>query len=736
MYNDFYNNILPGNYALTKSMELTKINTSGTLWYTKKFLVLYYFVFLTNDIYTRTYINKIVEIFDDYINSLDNSLKSCAEKFFYGDSESINFKSENFISFSNFTDFTNFNSEGEKQDYDRAARKYYFSLLMGVGGQTGVKKELKELIKAPGFVYDEANLSNLIKEAAIKVAVEQINNGHAISDNSVKYVISDEAIGELISISQTQSINESDVNKAMSSYPKERMNVTTIKNDVVAFIRNERQILFYYGFVHSKSSGATDFEFSSLTPIGHEALKANFYEFLAIWEHQKVKMISQPVTAEINDVPAHASTSGKFSISYTPYLDILGTLSRRNSFSVEEYMYIISRRNHNYSADTWNSHEDDIFSHITDIKAKVLSFGRIRDTKEEDGRKELLKYMLGVRSDMSLDNNLNPIAFCKYDNRKWVASDNQKLESIYKVYKNLNNYKILKYKDLFERCEDDLSNRYVANSNGNTIVMDPKVKIDWDLYNMREDKFILFSIVFTISASKCGFELLNLDKNSIVSVVDDSLNNFRNLLKNYGLTSKIKIKSMLMLILSALNNEDYSKFIDEAEGKEQVLAEYKSESASDLFARLEQLSSANSSVDGERHRNTSLIGILKSYYMARFLENNLLKCECCGHETFITQSGEPYVEFHHLIPFSIVNGPDHYLNLYGLCPNCHRKIHFIKIDEKENQYKKIDTNNYLRLSIEDRLRKLKDENILQSYHLEYLLADRAISQSQYNIIAA
>ncbi|HOO06823.1 MAG TPA: hypothetical protein PLH83_10110, partial [Ruminococcus sp.] len=44
LYSDFYSRLLPGNYALTKSMELTKIHNSGTLWYTKKSLTLYYFI--------------------------------------------------------------------------------------------------------------------------------------------------------------------------------------------------------------------------------------------------------------------------------------------------------------------------------------------------------------------------------------------------------------------------------------------------------------------------------------------------------------------------------------------------------------------------------------------------------------------------------------------------------------------------------------------------------------------
>ena len=34
-------------------------------------------------------------------------------------------------------------------------------------------------------------------------------------------------------------------------------------------------------------------------------------------------------------------------------------------------------------------------------------------------------------------------------------------------------------------------------------------------------------------------------------------------------------------------------------------------------------------------------------------------------KTFINTNNLPYLEFHHLIPFSTDNGPDHYLNLYA-----------------------------------------------------------------------
>lgn len=95
-YDEFANSLLPGNYALTKSMELTKVQNSGTLWYTKKFLTLYYYIFLSNDIMTKTYQQKVIEIFDDFINSLPSEVQENAERYFYPENEAINFKSEHF----------------------------------------------------------------------------------------------------------------------------------------------------------------------------------------------------------------------------------------------------------------------------------------------------------------------------------------------------------------------------------------------------------------------------------------------------------------------------------------------------------------------------------------------------------------------------------------------------------------------------------------------------------------
>lgn len=50
------------------------------------------------------------------------------------------------------------------------------------------------------------------------------------------------------------------------------------------------------------------------------------------------------------------------------------------------------------------------------------------------------------------------------------------------------------------------------------------------------------------------------------------------------------------------------------------------------------------------------------------------KCEYCGEDGFITDSGQIYLESHHIIPFS-KGGSDIDGNVAALCPNHHRQAH-------------------------------------------------------------
>ena len=51
-------------------------------------------------------------------------------------------------------------------------------------------------------------------------------------------------------------------------------------------------------------------------------------------------------------------------------------------------------------------------------------------------------------------------------------------------------------------------------------------------------------------------------------------------------------------------------------------------------------------------------------------------CELCGNKApFETKDGKPYLEVHHVVPLSM-DGNDDISNTLGLCPNCHRRMHY------------------------------------------------------------
>lgn len=737
-YEQFYSTILPGNYALTKSMELTKVQSSGTLWYTKKFLVLYYYVFLSNDIMTHEYVNRVTEYFDRYINSLPEEVQDEARNFFYPDNPAINFHSEDFRTFASFASVNDFENQAARTEYYQKAKKMYFTILMGSGGQTGVKKALKEAVSRPGFVYSELNIRNAIMNGVVSVCKEQIVDGARLTDNSVKYIISQQSIDEITRVSTHETLTGRRIRDIISAHNNHRYAFNSIENDMVGFIRNERQIMYYYGYFHSKTAGVNDFEFSSLTPIGELALKANYYEFLAIWEHQKIKMISQPAKADINDIVACENAAENFGISFSPYTDVIGHILRQGALPLDQYKYVVSRRKHNISEEEWIQIESEVISHIDDIKALLVGCGRKGDIDNADGRKELLKYVLGLRSDLPTDNGTNLYGVIT-QRGNYTCSDRNWLERIFCIYMKLQKYKVEKYSELFVSCEEDLKVRYIAGLNGNNVEVDPHVKINWDLYNIRPDEFILIATMASIAAKTLGVELIGAGVRETTENVLTEFNlKFSSLLRLLGYRSDSAKRQVIRKVLSALNSDDYSAFMDnQTDENNQVLAAYRNADVADLRTRIEEISTrANTDMEEGRIRNTNLISLLKSYYMAMYLENSTLRCECCGEETFITEAGEPYVEFHHLIPFNIANGPDHFLNLFALCPNCHRKIHFLRLTDKQQTYADLSANNYMQISFVDRLRNLKDAMILRSYHLEYLLAENAITLEEYESIAA
>jgi len=734
LFDDYVNTLLPGNYALTKSMEIVKAKTSGTLWYMKKFLVLYYYIFLSDEIETDQYISKVVNTFDSYIDSMPDVQRNAAKDFFYpSGNKYINFKSNDFVKFSSFASYTVFVDLDEKKKYNASSRKCYFMLLMDVGGQTGVKKEFKKRIALPGFVYSPEGVKKVLFDSAIDICFEQINLFGMVRDNSIKYIFPKNVMEKIQLLSSGCTYEE--IRKIATS---EEINpkYKNIENDAVAFIRNERQILFYYGYCHSKSAGASEMEFSSLSPVGEMGIIANEFEFAALWEHQKLKMISQPALADINDLPD--SVDGKlFEISYTPYLNVLKFLQNKGELSYEQYKYYVSRKKNSFQ-NHYDEIEEEILSRLDEVKTYVANFGRRRDIEDEDGLKELAKYMQGIRDDIENDFNSNVLGLCKKVQSGYKVTDFKKLSIIISIYSRINRYKIYVGDDIFEEAEKDLRRRYIETQLGQQNSTDPKVKIKWDLYNIGIDQLIYVGVTIAMACSH-----LNLSFDMLVNETE------RTKLKEYigqhfvkafyelGARTEKKRNQMIELAVSSMMKDDYSSYTEENKSRSESINKYKESSTADLFVKIQDISlQADVSMNIERKRNTSLIGILKAYNMKMYsTPDNMLKCECCGKETFVTEKEEPYIEFHHIIPFKEAYGPDHYLNLYALCPMCHRKIHYIKQEEKKALYKDIDLNNFLKKSLVERLISLKQNKFLKSYHLEFLLVEEALTQEEYDKIA-
>ncbi|MCL2198664.1 MAG: HNH endonuclease [Defluviitaleaceae bacterium] len=683
-FDDFFGNILPGNYFLTKSMELTKARESGTLWYTKKFLVFYYYIFLTNKIETTEYQREIVDIFDNYIASLSGDVRDRAREFFYpqGERGCSNLKGGGFRYFSDFCGISRFDNDNEKKAFYEAAKKYYFAFLMGSGGQSGVKAEIKRNLYKPDF--DMTKLDEVI-----------------------------------------------------ISYDNTVTNLSGIKNDYHAFLRNERQVLYFLGYFHSKTSGAKDREFSSLTPVGELALKANFDEFLALWEHQKIKMVSQPPTIEIEGVFVEAPE--RFAISFSPYYDILTWLLTNSDIKKDEYKYILSRKSSRFSGNEWQdiaavACEEDNYDKLV---AHINALGRTRDIKTEDFNKELSKYLLGLRDDLQNDGGTNYYGVCKDTAKagKYELTEREKLQNILTIYTAIEEYKKQKYEALHKKCEKEIRRQYIAKVQGNDYRIDKKRKIDWDMYNITPDKLVVFGVIVS---QTCAIDGILPTREGVIGSIDTMLGRFSGLLAGVGLASKPKLRNEIKLFFNAVENYDFSEYLLEDDDYFCSAADsYYEVSSEGLFAKIEEASDKHTDYSYDRKRNASLVSLMKMYYVSCFAKNDkaALRCEACNDNAFLTQNGEAYLEFHHLIPFKICNGPDHFLNLYGLCANCHRKIHFGSSEIKNNLYASINENSYLQQTIFARLKHLREANILKSYHLEYLYASGAITEDEYEKIA-
>lgn len=671
---ELINKLTPGNYWLTKSMEFNKVNSSGTLWYLKKWIVYYYYVFMKDNLYTQDY-NEIIEIFNNYIDSLPEDLREVATNFFF--EKDI----RDSVLFTSFQDFTRdnpvFTSPVDERDYKLKSKKFYFLYIMNIGGQAGYKALTKELI-------DNGNTFN--------VTLNQVRD-RMISDG-----------------------------KSEEKFRRD------IEGDFHATFRNERQIFFYYGLFHGRQEANLN-GFYNLTPVGKSILKSNFHELVILWEHQKIKMISQSPVSDIQNLQSNYS-SINFSVNNHPYFTLLNAINKLKGLNYDDYKYGISRTNSRL-------HIDDIIlqliknrdKYLKRAKSRIESFDRNPNSFEEDNQKELKKYLLGI-FEVKLDRNLNPYKFLKYHRRKVSITDQNKLSFTLSVHKKLINHFDITYRKKYNKFEENTKDKYKAGITDEVFTLSNSGRYDWSKYNINLEKnSILFLIYWGICCNQESYDF-NLTKAQIIS----HFTTYKSLISKFGY-NRADFTLVMKKVQRHISNNTPLEF-EQEDNDVYVLTDPKNVNVVVSIDNLEELSrralSENDYDNINRKRSGSLITNLKTYYYNNFKDtDNLVACECCSEKTFINTNNLPYLEFHHLIPFSTDSGPDHYLNLYALCSNCHSKMHHLHFNLKPALYNQLEENNLLGKTFIDRLEVLYSHGFLEAIHLDYLLKENIINYDDY-----
>jgi len=83
-------------------------------------------------------------------------------------------------------------------------------------------------------------------------------------------------------------------------------------------------------------------------------------------------------------------------------------------------------------------------------------------------------------------------------------------------------------------------------------------------------------------------------------------------------------------------------------------------------------------IDSKYEKTEIIKKFKRDYFLVKEMKEKHKKCQLCGF-TFKKKNGENYNETHHIIPLS-KNGKDCKINTLVVCANCHRQLHYAKVD--------------------------------------------------------
>jgi hypothetical protein len=562
-------------------------------------------------------------------------------------------------------DYNNFTNKKHRDNYINEAKKYYFMYLMDIGGQSGYKKKIKE------WLYEHQTHRTLINK--------------------------------LIQLMRSDKKSREDIRIQISDFP--------------AAIRNERQIFFYYGFFYGRERA--DFSgFYKPTAVGKSILHGSFSELCVLWEHQKIKMLSQSpftIIKNVSEIKGRALTN--FGISTHPYFSLIEAFKLKKELEFDWYQFILARSRDTDDLKVLIENTTKGYGETKDI---IENFGRSTDINSEDFRKELKKFILGITNQQK-DHDKNPYALVSTQNgSKYEIFNEQKLDFVLNTYDSLIKYLDKKYISEYKDWIDFVSSNYIEQVRNNRTIEDIETTYTWGKYLINFDNALLMALIYTRMALSVERFDFNLNQNQI----KDQTSEYPYFAKMLGF-SVVNFTKAITVVQEMLKEKAYTSLeIIEDDIKEEIpIQELKSlDELSDFINR-----------DLTKTRSGELINNLRGLYIKNYTEkfSGLISCDACTKTTFKNKNNQPYLEFHHIIPFSTDNGPDHYLNLVGLCSDCHRKFTFGDNQTRFPLYTDLSKNNNPKITLVERMEQLYAADKLEPINIEFLRKEKIIDEKTY-----
>lgn len=494
--------------------------------------------------------------------------------------------------------------------------------------------------------------------------------------------------------------------------------------DVHAFLRNQRQILYVLGFVnYTKINNKEEY---SPTAIGKHIVFANYNEMILLMEIQKLRQVSRNPLVKYSEnfnrarnrqikENADKTIISKGHICSHPYICLLNYLITNTEISSKDYMFIISRLSNLHTLDYVELSTKKIkgLSELVNNKDKQFySPGKNSEDgdfvlRPEDFSKEYKKYIQGIfATETDYDSNLMSIG--KIGIHSCKVSNLEKAKILYKNYVDIVNYLDSLYGNVYKNIDIIHNDKYAHHINRvHYNYKSPNYLTtveEWLDYFVSSDTNIIRMLLKTVS------EMNSLSKQNIKNLYP------------YFCKQVLKVKTSND-VENLFNNTTLLDFESPV-----VIVEHK---VTEDMLKHESIKYLNMMHDItiERRRNSTL----KNIYATYKIQHNHNVCEICGNKLSKEVNGNPICNYHHILPFNEAGalGPDHYLNLIGICSNCHEKAHSkISCNERIKMYNGILANSCFQKSVFERIQIMYKERFLFNASLEYAVAMEMITDTQ------